>query len=72
MCVKKDSNGVIESGVTLNADKINIDSSHQLNLQSPYVNIDANEVNMSGLIRAINGDESSVVIDADKINVGGI
>ena len=71
-CVTKDSNGVIESGVTLNADKINIDANHQLNLTSPYINLDADKINMSGLITAINGDESSVVIDADKINVGGI
>ena len=71
-CVKKYSNGVIESGVTLNADKINISAGHDLNLQSEFVHLEADKIDMSGLITAINGDESSVVIDADKIEVGGI
>lgn len=72
VAVKKGPNGVIESGVTLNADKINISAGHDLNLQSGFVHLEADKIDMSGLITAINGDESSVVIDADKIEVGGI
>lgn len=57
-CVKKDSNGVIESGVTLNADKINIDANHQLNLSAQDIRIDAEKV-----------DNLASTIDARAANV---
>lgn len=44
LSVKKNEQGVIESGVTINADKINIDANHQLDLSAQQINITAEQI----------------------------